>query len=44
MSEAIKPVWSAGFKTVTVQETEEHVLRIFESSVGIQTSQSAYRV
>lgn len=32
MSEAIKPVWSAGFKTVTVQETEEHVaadIRVF---------------
>ena len=32
MSEASKPVWSAGFKTVTVQETEEHVaadIRVF---------------
>jgi hypothetical protein len=32
MSEAIKPVWSAGFKTVTVQETEKHVaadIRVF---------------
>lgn len=32
MSAASKPVWSAGFKTVTVQETEEHVaadIRVF---------------
>lgn len=32
MSGAIKPVWSAGFKTVTVQETEKHVaadIRVF---------------
>ncbi|GEM_PF-4057446 len=32
MSGAIKPVWSAGFKTVTVQETGKHVaadIRVF---------------